>query len=229
MNLKINKKFKTQFNKSNDNGLKFVLYLPFKDYKNSLIQRYEKIIQDKKVDLNSRITEIIMFNNMIFNAFNEFREKVELFLEIKSNNYNGEYNRFKMCPYCNTIWFKIKGCNIIVCGKRSTIIDKVFGRYKKYIVRYEGGQIKISIEDRENEKIDQDSEIVGLTEEEKKQNINREEKGKAKIIPVGCGRKMKWEEMIDVSEKVIRELKQISVSDYDSDVRSLAEKLGNDI
>lgn len=41
MNLKINKKFKTQFNKSNDNGLKFVFYLPFKDYKNSLIQRYE--------------------------------------------------------------------------------------------------------------------------------------------------------------------------------------------
>lgn len=37
---------------------------------------------------------------------------------------------------------------------------------------------------------------------------------------------MKWKEMIDVNRKVIRKLKKISASDFDSEVRNIAEKLG---
>ena len=50
-----------------------------------------------------------MFDNNIFKEFNEFRKQIESQIEIKSSNYNGEYNRFKKFPHCGIIWFKIKG------------------------------------------------------------------------------------------------------------------------
>ena len=40
---------------------------------------------------------------------------------------------------------------------------------------------------------------------------------------------LKSKEMIDVNQTLIRKLKEISPSDADSDVRHIAEKLGNDI
>ena len=75
-----------------------------------------------------------MFDNTIFNEFNEFRKQIESKIQISSTTYNGEYNRFKKCPHCGIIWFKVIGCNSVQCGKRTQVTDKIVGRYKKYVV-----------------------------------------------------------------------------------------------
>ena len=53
----------------------------------------------------------------------------------------------------------------------------------------------------------QDTEFVGLTEEEKKENMNRN--GKSLIKPQGCGRNLDWTQMEDVTEEVNKRLTEI--------------------
>ena len=97
--------------------------------------------------MDSVVTEVLMFDNLIFNEFDDFRKKIESQIEIKSTNYNGEYNRFKKCPHCGIIWFKIIGCNSVVCGNRTQIEDKIIRRYKNYIVTYENNKVIIKFEE----------------------------------------------------------------------------------
>lgn len=41
-------------------------------------------------------------------------------MKTESVNFNGENdNRYKRCPNCGRIWFKIKGCNSMKCGNRT--------------------------------------------------------------------------------------------------------------
>jgi hypothetical protein len=222
------KQFKAEFKKANDDDLKRAIYFAFKDYKEDLIERYSKIVRQKKADNNSIITEVIVFNNIIFNKFNDFRIEVQNQIKLQTNNYNNEFNKFKRCPHCGQIWFKIKGCDSMVCGRRSTLKDKICGRFKNYIVEYIGRKIKIICDEKENKDFGNDSEIVGLTEEEKQKNIILEREGKTKISPVGCGKNFKWNDNLvdDCTEEIVRKLNEISVSDYDSGVRQIADNLG---
>ena len=177
-----------------------------------------KKIDDKEIDIDSVIIEVLMFDNKIFNEFDEFRKKIESQIEIKSSDYNGEYNRFKKCPHCGIIWFKIIGCNSIICGNRTKAEDKIVGKYKKYTVTYVNNKVVIESEEqgedleKKNKKYDlseipifsirderinqfrrirNDNEILGLTPSEKTENEEREKKGKIKINPVGCGKPSK--------------------------------------
>lgn len=221
------KDFKEEFKKAGDDDLKRALFFAFKDYKEDLIERYSKIVQAKKADINSLVTEVIIFNNIIFNKYNEFRLQVKSQIKIQSNNYNNEYNKFKRCPHCGQIWFKIKGCDSMVCGRRSTLKDKICGRFKNYLVEYVGKKIKIICNEKENNDYGNDTEIVGLTEEEKNKNIILEREGKVKISPIGCGKSFKWNDNLinDCTDEIIRQLNEISVSDYDSRVRTIADNL----
>ena len=53
--------------------------------------------------------------------------------------------------------------------------------------------------------------------------ISTENKGNDLI---GCGQSLKWDEMEDCTEQVLKYLREISLSDYDSKVRNIAENLG---
>ena len=144
--------FKKEVENAVDPDLKRALYFAFKDYKTILLEEYTNVIRNKKIngnepDMDSVIAEVLMFDNKIFNEFNEFRKQIESKIEIKSSNYNGEYNRFKKCPHCGLIWFKIKGCDSVQCGKRSKVTDKIIGKYKKYTVKFINKKIVISSED----------------------------------------------------------------------------------
>ena len=97
------------------------------------------------------ITEIIMFNNEIFNEYNGFKQKVELELDTQTKNFNGEFNKYKKCPNCGKIWFLLYGCPNTQCGKRSTIKDKIFGRYKNFLVKFINGIITITKEEKGDE------------------------------------------------------------------------------
>ena len=55
--------------------------------------------------------------------------------------------------------------------------------------------------------VGEDNEFEGLTEEEKRMNMNRN--GKSLIQPQGCGRKLDWTQMEDVTEEVNKRLTEI--------------------
>ena len=116
----------------------------------------------------------------------------------------------------------------MVCGRRSTLKDKICGRFKNYLVEYVGKKIKIICNEKENNDYGNDTEIVGLTEEEKKKNIKLEKEGKVKISPIGCGKSFKWNDNLinDCTDEIIRQLNEISLSDYVSRVRTIADNLG---
>lgn len=153
---KVLDEFKKEVEKAKDPDLKRALYFAFKDYKDYLLEEYSNVIRKKKIDgkepdMDSVIAEILMFDNNVYNEFNEFRKQIESQIEIKSSNYNGEYNRFKKCPHCGVIWFKIKGCNSVQCGKRTKATDKIVGKYKNYTVKYINGKVEIHSEDLGND------------------------------------------------------------------------------
>ena len=239
--------FKKEVDKADDPDLKRALYFGFKDYKQSLLEEYTNVIRKKKIgdkepDMDSVIAEVLMFDNTIFNEFDEFRKKIESQIEIKSSNYNGEYNRFKKCPHCGQIWFKVIGCDSVVCGNRTKIIDRAIGRYKNYIVTYINNKVNITYkeigEDLGEFKLNRNSliyntnpldsdyydEFTGLTKNEKIENEKREKNGKIKISPIGCGKQLQWNEMEDCSEEVIKKLKEISVDDYYSGILNISDK-----
>lgn len=110
--------FMIEFQNTNEKDLKRALYFAFRDYKDNLIKKYSTF-RGKKADTDSIITELIMFNNEIFNEYNRFKQKVELELDMQTKNFNGEFNRYKKCPNCRQIWFLLYGCPNTHCGKRS--------------------------------------------------------------------------------------------------------------
>ena len=153
------KQFKEEIKKAEDDDLKRAIYFAFKGYKEDLIDRYSKVVRQKKVDINSLIIEVIIFNNIIFNEFNSFRIEIQTLIKLQTNNYNNEYNRYKKCPHCREIWFKIKGCDNMVCGRRITLKDKICRRVKNYIVEYSNKIIKIFWNEKENRDFGNDNEI----------------------------------------------------------------------
>jgi len=223
------KKFKEEFKNANEDDLKRAIYFAFRDYKEDLLNRYSEIVKEKKADIDSIIVELIMFNNIIFNKFNNFRKEVQSQIKLQTYNYNNEYNRYKKCPHCGQIWFKIKGCNSMVCGTRTLLKDKVCGRYKNYTVEYKNNTIVINYKENVNSTpSENDREIKGLTEDEKRKNIVLEREGKVKISPVGCGKSFQWNDNLvdDCTDEIIRKLNEISITDYDSGVRDIADNLG---
>ena len=203
-------KFKEKFNKAEDNSLKFALYFAFVDYKEELLERFSEIVQKKVEDTDTAIVEIVSFKNEIFSDFNGFTKLVQSALKAETANFdNREHNnRYKKCPHCGTIWFKVKGCNSMNCGRRTKLRDIFSGRFKNYVVKFIQGSFKIdTLSNVSDTNAGEDNEFEGLTEEEKRMNMNRN--GKSLIQPQGCGRKLDWTQMEDVTEEVNKRLTEI--------------------
>ena len=76
-------------------------------------------------------------------------------------------------------------------------------------------------------KIEVAKNLFFLNEEEKVKNQNRGT-DKALIQPVGCGAKLKWDEMEDVTEKVLRQLKEIN-DNYNNAVIDVSKEINVNI
>lgn len=203
-------KFKEKFNKAEDNSLKFALYFAFVDYKEELLERFSEIVQKKVEDTDTAIVEIVSFKNEIFSDFNGFTKLVQSNLKAETANFDNkeENNRYKKCPHCGTIWFKVKGCNSMNCGRRTKLRDIFSGRFKNYVLKFIQGSFKIdTLSNVSDTNAGEDNEFEGLTEEEKRMNMNRN--GKSLIQPQGCGRNLDWTQMEDVTEEVNKRLTEI--------------------
>ena len=224
-------KFKTEYNSSKESALKFALYFAFVDYKEQLIERFSEIVKKKVTDTDTAIVEIITFNNEIFVDFNSFSKQVQTGLKAEFANYdNGDNNnRYKKCPHCNTIWFKVKGCNSMPCGRRTKLKDIFMGRFKNYIVKFIKGKIEVLTNEKTKEMdAGTDSEFVGLTEEEKQFNEGNRG-GKSKIYPQGCGASLDWTQMEDVTDQINKKVTEISLDNYDNKVKEKIESVKIDI
>ena len=199
--------FRNEFTKATDYSLKFALYYSFRDYKDNLIDSFSELVKKTVTDTDSAIVEIITFNNELYDPFNKITERFEKEMKIESVTFNGgNDNRYKKCPNCGRIWFKIKGCNSMRCGNRTKKKDIFFGMFKTYLVRFTGEVF--NIETLKEKKSDEgtDSEFFGPTQEEARQNQNRG--GKHQIVPEGCGSSLNWSTLEDVTDQVLGELKK---------------------
>ena len=61
----------------------------------------------------------------------------------------------------------------------------------------------------------------------KRKNINLQNQGKQLITPVVCGKSFKWNDILinDCCDEILRQLNEMSVSDYDSGVRKISDNL----
>lgn len=218
--------FKGKFNEpSTDKALKRALFFALKDYKNNLIERYYEVAK-KEQDYSEYVLEhVLSFSNEIYHDFEEFRIKAEREMDICLTNYKGETNRFKKCPFCGLIWFKITGCDgKVKCGNRDKIRDKFFGYYKDYIVKYENKILTIINNDINQKNKESSSEFNGLTDDEIQKNILLRKNGETLIKPLGCGNWIVWRDMEDVTENVNVILKNIPNTDYDIKFREICKK-----
>ena len=217
--------FKEKFDKpSTDKALKRALFFALKDYKNNLIEQYYEVAKKEESYSDYVLEHVLSFSNEIYHDFEEFRIKAEKEMDICLTNYKGETNRFKKCPYCGLIWFKIAGCDGKTrCGNRDSIKDKFFGYYKDYIVKYENKQLTIMNNDIEQKKVLNGKEFSGLLKSEIEENDKRSFNGKHIIEPLGCGNYITWREMEDVTEKVNEILKNIP-DDYDLKFKEICKK-----
>jgi len=210
---------------STDKALKRALFFALKDYKNNLIERYYDVAKREQDYSDYVLEHVLSFSNHIFHDFDEFRVKAEKEMDICLTNYKGETNRFKKCPFCGLIWFKIAGCDGKTrCGNRDLIKDKFFGHYKDYVVKYENKQLSITKEDINQNQILKGNEFNGLSQTEVEENNNRSMNGKHIIEPLGCGNYITWREMEDVTDKVNEILKSIPNTDYDIKFREILKK-----
>jgi GTPase SAR1 family protein len=218
--------FQDEFDKpATDKALKRALYFSFRDFKNNLIEKYYEVAKKEQVISDSVIEHVLSFSNQIFHKFEDFRIKTEREIEVNLTNYNGETNRFKKCPHCGLIWFKIVGCNgKVKCGNRDKIRDKFYGIFKDYIVKYENKNLEIQKIDVNQQDKYKGTEFTGLTNEETNKNIILQNEGKTLIRPLGCGNWITWKEMEDVTEQVNEKLQSIPNRDYDVKFKEIKDK-----
>ena len=218
------KMFKKEFNQASENSLKFALYYSFVDYKEDLIERFSEIVKNKVTDTDIAIVEIITFNNEIFSDFHGFTLQVQSALKAETAFFDeGQDNRYKRCPYCRTIWFKIKGCNSMKCGKRTKLKDIFTGRFKNYVVKFINGSFfKEILSEKNADNLGKDDTKVGLFDDEIEKNKNRN--GKCLIQSQGCGRDLDWRTMEDCTDWVNKQVTQISMENFDN---KTLEKINN--
>ena len=218
--------FQNEFNKpTTDKSLKRALYFSFRDFKNNLIEKYYEVAKREQVISNSVIEHVLAFSNHIYHKFEEFRTTTEREIEVNLSNYSGHLNKFKKCPHCGTIWFKVAGCEgKTKCGNRDKIRDIFCGIFKDYVVKYENKNLEIQKLDFNQQEKLIGSEFIGLTNEEIQQNQTLENEGKTLINPVGCGNWITWREMEDVTEIINEKLQSISNRDYDIKFKEIKKK-----
>jgi GTPase SAR1 family protein len=217
------------FKETTDRELKRALYFSLKQHMDQITDEYAKEIAPFFTDKWELTAELIIFQNSLMAAFSTFKKIVIKEIEVENTVYNSqEYGpKFKKCA-CGQIWFRVYGCSSIICGRRSVSKDFSNNTFYSYVINWTGDTLYIKKhEDSKTIKFS-DKEQIGLTDDEKKINSERKTQGKILINPIGCGRQMKWEEMIDVTPEVQQQLKEFDI-DLTSETDNIVLKHENKI
>lgn len=216
---------KEVFNETDERELKRALYFSLREYKDDISRDFRKEFEKEGLEVDEVVTQVLCFQNAIYHKYKGFKTLAEKCLDIQSVNYSSALNRYKTCPFCGVIWFRVYGCDSITCGNRSISKDNFFGKFAKFIIKIEGkGQksrkkLQVTKKDFENFGTFKDTGVIGLTKDEVTLNLSK----KVKIQPQGCGKKMRWEEMEDVTETALQKLKTIEMTDYFNQIEEFSK------
>lgn len=196
-----------RYEETSNNELKRALFFSLKQYLDKITKDYSDLIDEHFTDKMELSAEIIIFQTCIAENFEKFRKKLSNDLTIEAYTYNGRKTEYKKCP-CGEIWSRVSGCNSIVCGKRS--ISKDFStRFYNFVIEWIDDNLRIEEKQVNSQEIRfSDTELVGLSDAEKKMNETRGTKDKKMIQPRGCGRQSEWDKMQDVTEEMEKKLKE---------------------
>lgn len=242
---KIFEQVKIEISLNDDKELQRAFYFFLTDYKDKLsLELVKELLNsfdvtnsnvpgDDSYDdarFNVAITLQICFIKSITDLISKFKLKVENDLEIQCVNYKNNSNQFRQCIYCEEIWFRVYGCDSIVCGNRpGSKTDDLNGVYHNYTINVDEKRMKFKIiknTTKIEKKIENEegffsrllNNIIGS-------NSKSEDKNEKNIKPIGCGRQMDWLKMKDVTDKVKEELKNISTTQDYHAVHSFIENL----
>jgi len=178
------------------------------------------MVADAPVDnkiLDSRTKRTVAFKN-IYSAlenslmpfFSTFKVLVENQIVVDRTVYSNSGPSYRQCP-CGLIWFRVFGCDGIICGRRSqNSKDWSNSTFYDFTIEWENSELswKKAPKEAVSQTWDTTTEFVGLRDEEKKANLQRSDAGKALIEPVGCGRSLSWKEMKDVTKESEAKLRE---------------------
>ncbi len=245
---KILKIFKEKFDEYKNNGdIIRGLFFTLKQFKNKHVKKYyNELIEKNNINNEESIsirTEIITYNNFLYSIIKNFCGSILINIQLTpfySNTFQDLY-RFKKCPYCGIIWFKIDGNNCITCGRRAFIKELLYGEnLKNYVIEYKDGKIIVS-ESEKNEirkyiktnlhyykpafsqKII-DGKLDMLLDEEKRRNEKLLKINRTLIQPIGCGNRFKWNEVEDITEE-IKKFLGTRIEDYLTDFDAIISEI----
>jgi len=137
-------------------------------------------------------------------------------MKIDNVVYNGDTTaRYKQCE-CGQIWFRVYGCDSITCGRRSVSKDYSNNKFYNFSITWTGNTLDIKQIVTEPINIRySETDLVGLSENEKILNANMEKNGKkmGKVLikSAGCGKKSEWKAMKDVTDDVLLQLQDVEI------------------
>lgn len=227
----IYEKTKEFYNGAEDSNLKRGLYFSLKQHLDKLTDDYAKELTPIVKDRWHLEAELIIFQKSLMNLFSQFKEIVMKDIKIDNVHYTtgGIEPGYRQCP-CGVIWFRIYGCDSIICGRRSISKDFTNISFYNYNIVWTGTRLQVQKKEMVNKVVETftDKQIVGLTPEEIKINEQRRLEKKILISPVGCGKEIEWSKMKIVTDDVILRLKDFNI-DITSEVKKIASKRENDI
>lgn len=209
------------FKETNDRELKRALYFSLKQHMDQITDEYAKEIAPYYKDKWELNAELLVLQFTVMSKFSSFKKMVIDEIRVESSVYGVSDAKpgFRRCS-CGLIWFRVYGCSSIVCGKRSLSKDFSNHNFYNYVIQWVGETLRIEKkEDAVSVKFS-DKEFIGLTPEEIKENEEREKAKRKHINPVGCGKRMDWKDMEDVTGSVVEQLK-----DFDFDLTSETDNI----
>ena len=213
-----------RYEETSNKELKRALFFSLKQYLDKITTDYVNSISEDFTNKMEISAEVIVFQTCVSGKFEFFREKLSKDLAIETYTYNGKKTEYKKCP-CGEIWSRVTGCNSIICGKRS--ISKDFStRFYNFIIEWVDDNLKIEEKPTDSKEIRfSDTELVGLSDNEKKMNETRGTKERELIKPRGCGRQSEWDKMEDVTEEIEKKLKEEFKVSISSEMDKIMEKV----
>jgi len=99
-------------------------------------------VAEKFVDKWNLNAELIIFQNHLNKQIDSFKTIYSKDLNVEANYYSPQnLNRYRQCPSCGIIWFKVYGCNSMKCGNRTKGKDVTTNCYFDYVIEFLSGKM----------------------------------------------------------------------------------------
>jgi hypothetical protein len=163
------------YKKLGDQMIGFELYVEYVEFKRSLAIYVEKFEVDAKTKFTPK------------------------FQQSNTGTKEGQEARFRKCPHCGLIWFKVTACPNTSCGARLNSLD-VWQNGESlcgYVFNWAGSKLTWTVDNSA-----------------KQNSCSNKYVSKRKEEPQGCGKSICWDNCEDVTDEVMATLKEANIRDF---------------